>query len=224
MGHQCKPRCPARVMAGSEGVDDREALTELLGGVEPWDGIEADHVAFAQGWVAGGAELYRAGRPDNPAVHLVSYFVPFDEESGRLLLTAHRKSGLWLPPGGHVEPGETPWEATFRETAEELGIVATPWPGCGTVPLFVTATMTRGPAPHTDVSLWHVIAASPDDIDGFDEREFEAVRWVGLSEACAEPEESTDPHLARFSAKLEHARRDAPRGSLRRATTTARRK
>ncbi len=200
-------------------------LSELLGGVEPWDGVEADHVAFARGWVASGAELYRAERADEPAVHLVSYVVPFDQECGRLLLTAHRKSGLWLPPGGHVEPGETPWAATCRETAEELGIVARPWRGCGTVPLFVTATMTRGAAPHTDVSLWHVIEAAPDDIVGFDEREFESVRWVGLAEVGNEPLEKTDPHLARFAAKLgDQARRDVPRGSFRRVTTTARRK
>ena len=54
------------------------------------------------------------------------------------------------------------------------------------------------------MSLWHVIAAAPTDIDAFDEREFEAVRWIGLSEACAEPADTTAPHLSRVAAKLAH--------------------
>ena len=43
---------------------------------------------------------------------------------GRTLLHKHRKLGLWLPPGGHVEPGETPDEAVRREVREETGLEA----------------------------------------------------------------------------------------------------
>ncbi|WP_222106425.1 NUDIX hydrolase [Catellatospora sichuanensis] len=192
-------------------MDDRDALIELLDTLEPWDDKEADHLAFSRNWIASGAQLCRTEPPDNPAVHLVSYVAPFDQDSGRLLLAAHRKSGLWLPPGGHVEPGETPWQAAVRETAEELGIVATPWPGCGTTPLFVTVTLTRGHVPHTDVSLWHVITATPDDIVGFDEREFDSLRWIRLSDARTEPADTTDPHLSRFAEKLsDRAERRCP--------------
>ena len=31
--------------------------------------------------------------------------------------------GLWAPPGGHLEPGETPTSAALRECREELGVV-----------------------------------------------------------------------------------------------------
>jgi 8-oxo-dGTP pyrophosphatase MutT (NUDIX family) len=41
---------------------------------------------------------------------------------GRVLLLYHRKLGLWLPPGGHVEPGELPDEAAVREVLEETGV------------------------------------------------------------------------------------------------------
>jgi 8-oxo-dGTP pyrophosphatase MutT (NUDIX family) len=43
---------------------------------------------------------------------------------GRVLMHWHRKLGRWLPPGGHVEPGELPDEAAVREVFEETGVAA----------------------------------------------------------------------------------------------------
>lgn len=40
----------------------------------------------------------------------------------RLLLHRHRKLGMWLPPGGHVEPNELPDDAAVREVFEEAGV------------------------------------------------------------------------------------------------------
>lgn len=40
----------------------------------------------------------------------------------RLLLHRHAKLGIWLPCGGHLEPGETPDEAAVREVFEESGV------------------------------------------------------------------------------------------------------
>jgi 8-oxo-dGTP pyrophosphatase MutT (NUDIX family) len=42
----------------------------------------------------------------------------------RVLLHYHQKLNRWLPPGGHIEPGELPDEAALREVLEETGIVA----------------------------------------------------------------------------------------------------
>jgi 8-oxo-dGTP pyrophosphatase MutT (NUDIX family) len=41
---------------------------------------------------------------------------------GRTLLHRHRKLGLWLPCGGHIEPNELPDEAAVREVLEESGV------------------------------------------------------------------------------------------------------
>jgi 8-oxo-dGTP pyrophosphatase MutT (NUDIX family) len=41
---------------------------------------------------------------------------------GRVLLHRHRKLGMWLPPGGHIERGELPDEAAVREVLEETGL------------------------------------------------------------------------------------------------------
>src|SRR5579872_372698 len=40
----------------------------------------------------------------------------------KVLLHRHQKLGKWLPPGGHIEPNETPPEAARREVKEETGL------------------------------------------------------------------------------------------------------
>lgn len=40
----------------------------------------------------------------------------------KVVLVNHRKLGVWLYPGGHVNPGETPDETAVRETKEETGL------------------------------------------------------------------------------------------------------
>ena len=41
---------------------------------------------------------------------------------GKVLLHFHRKLGMWLPPGGHIETDELPDEAAVREVLEETGV------------------------------------------------------------------------------------------------------
>lgn len=49
----------------------------------------------------------------------VAVFVAWD---GKVLLHRHRKLGMWLPPGGHIERNELPDDAAVREVFEETGI------------------------------------------------------------------------------------------------------
>lgn len=47
----------------------------------------------------------------------------FVVHNDHVLLHPHRKLGIWLPPGGHIEPHELPDEAALREVEEESGLV-----------------------------------------------------------------------------------------------------
>lgn len=54
--------------------------------------------------------------------HLTASMVVFD--GPQVLLVHHKATGLWMFPGGHVDPDETPGEAALREVREETGLDA----------------------------------------------------------------------------------------------------
>jgi 8-oxo-dGTP pyrophosphatase MutT (NUDIX family) len=175
----------------------REQIAAIVGAIQPHDALEANHIQDTLAWIATGAPLCRLYTPATPPRHLVSYFALLDPRRRQLLLVDHRKAGLWLPSGGHVEPGEHPRATVEREAAEELKLAARFWlPG----PLFLTVTRTVGQtAGHTDVSLWYVLQGDCQQPLWYDGDEFARIAWFPLD---ALPLERGDPHLGRFSAKL----------------------
>lgn len=49
----------------------------------------------------------------------------YARKGDRILVIAHKRTGLWLPIGGEMEAGETPLEAAIRELREETGLAGT---------------------------------------------------------------------------------------------------
>jgi 8-oxo-dGTP diphosphatase len=142
-----------------------------------------------------GVPLWRTAKPATPPMHLVAYFPVVD--AAHILLVDHRNAQLWLPAGGHVEPGEHPRSTVARELREELALDLK---GAVGPPLLVTCTETVGlTAGHTDVSLWYVVPANRDESIEFDRAEFHSVRWFPFDAA---PYQRSDPHLKRFIEKL----------------------
>ncbi len=46
----------------------------------------------------------------------------FIVDGGKVLLVHHKKMGMWLPPGGHINENELPAECAVREAKEETGL------------------------------------------------------------------------------------------------------
>lgn len=163
--------------------------------IEPVDSMELDTKRGVLEWIDSGAELCRREKPATPPKHLVSYFVLVDGE--HVLLVDHINAMLWLPTGGHVEPGEHPRTTVLREAEEELAIAAV---FSDERPVFVTSTETVGrTAGHVDVSLWYLLRADRTQALTFDASEFRSVRWFHRD---AVPLDRSDPHMGRFLAKL----------------------
>jgi 8-oxo-dGTP pyrophosphatase MutT (NUDIX family) len=59
------------------------------------------------------------------AVYVVDEAASFKGVASHALLIHHPTLDMWLPVGGHIEPGETPFEAAGRELREEAGIKPT---------------------------------------------------------------------------------------------------
>ena len=175
-------------------VDMRAAIRGELESISPLDALERQHRSEALAWVDSGAPLFRTAKPATPPLHLVSYFAVVDGES--ILLVDHKNAQLWLPPGGHVEPGEHPRDTVAREVREELGFVPVHEISA---PLMVTLATTVGlTSGHTDVSLWYVVKASRSQAMTYDAQEFHGIRWFEFPEV---PLSRSDPHMARFLLK-----------------------
>ena len=171
---------------------------DLLAATAPGDDLEARHRAGTLAWLTATDDVFRRVKPATPPRHLVSYVVPIDPDDGAVLLVAHRNAGLWLPPGGHVEPDEHPADTAARELREELGV-----DGAAAEPVFLTVTETVGvDAGHTDVSLWFTAAVARGAALTPDAGEFADVRWWSAAEIAAAGPAGFDPHLGRFLAKL----------------------
>lgn len=96
------------------------------------------------------------------------------------VLHLHKRLGLWLQPGGHVEAGEHPADAILREVNEETGLVGA-HPPVG--PRIVHVDVHDGGRGHTHLDLRYLVLADGDPAPPDDESP--QVRWFGWDEAIA---------------------------------------
>ncbi len=177
-------------------------VRDLVAAIVPADGMERAHQSDALAWLDRTQDIYRREKPATPPKHLVSYAALIDPRDLSLYLVDHKLAGLWLPPGGHVEPAENPANTVRREATEELGIKAD-LSVAGGRPAFLTVTRTIGfDAGHIDVSLWYLISGNRQMSIAPDPREFSGGRWWAAEEIEAASPALFDPHLGRFISKI----------------------
>lgn len=173
----------------------RAEIREEVELIQPLDELERESKLNVLAWIDSGAELCRLEKPATPPKHLISYFAVVDDD--HLLLVDHINAELWLPTGGHVDPGEHPRDTALREAEEELSIEGE---FLKEGPIFVTVTETVGKtAGHTDVSLWYVLRGDRKASLEFDDSEFHEVKWFHKNDV---PLDRTDKHMSRFLQKL----------------------
>lgn len=79
-----------------------------------------------------------------------------------IVLLKHKRLGIWLQPGGHVDPGEDPAEAAHREAMEETGLAVRHWSSAVEPPLAHVDAHDGGRG-HRHLDLRYVLSAPPQD-------------------------------------------------------------
>jgi 8-oxo-dGTP pyrophosphatase MutT (NUDIX family) len=120
---------------------------------------------------------------------------PFDKTAGPVHVTGsaivvgprgtvlhvHKRLERWLQPGGHLDPGEGPWDAARREAQEETGLpVSHPADG----PRLIHVDVHPAALGHTHHDLRYLLLA-PDEDPAPAPDESPAARWFSWEEALA---------------------------------------
>ncbi|MFI2346917.1 NUDIX hydrolase [Streptomyces sp. NPDC019443] len=131
--------------------------------------------------------------------HVTASALVVEPEHGRVLLTLHKKLGMWLQMGGHCEPGDaTLAEAAMREATEESGIRGlTLLPG-GPVRLDRHAI----PAPcHWHLDVQYAAMAPAGAVEEISEESLD-LRWFAYDEVADVADESVVRLLEHTRAAL----------------------
>lgn len=172
-----------------------DGYRNVIKAIKPFDDKEKDDKKYILKWLKSTKNIYR---DQSPQEHLCAYFPLITTDRKKIFLVHHRKSGLWLPNGGHVEKGETLEETVEREFKEELGIALESKP----VPFLIGRITTVGKtAGHIHNDIWFRIFI--DQATRFklkpSKREFFKWDWFALEKAA---QTSGEPDVKRAVKKV----------------------
>lgn len=154
---------------------------------------------IAQYWLE---RLEKGGltRDDGNVSHFCCYFLPYNPMTKQVFIVHHKKSGLWLFPGGHIDKGESLMQTLNREIEEELGMK-------GKIkgeikPFLLTITPINRPShpqcrEHMDI--WYRFSTDGSEFN-VDPTEFITTRWATIEEAR---QVMTDPPNLEALSKME---------------------
>lgn len=117
-----------------------------------------------------------------------------------IVILRHRRLGIWVQPGGHVDPGETPWEAALREGVEETGLELR-HPHAG--PLLVHVDAHDGGRGHRHLDLRYALLGEDRDPKP-PAGESQECRWFGFAQATAIADDGLRGALPAARALAQH--------------------
>lgn len=121
-------------------------------------------------------------RDENEKTHFCVYFLPFNRVEKKVFIIHHKKSGLWLSPGGHIDKGESAWQAVNREIYEELGMKnffkQEPTPFL----LTITPIKTDVRPCKVHYDIWYLVETDGSKFN-LDPTEFFDAKWLTFKEA-----------------------------------------
>lgn len=132
--------------------------------------------------------------------HYCSFFLPYDQSKKMIYLGHHIKANDWIPPGGHIEPGESPSDAVVREMKEELGVdiiksMLQPY----NLSIKTINRPQSGCMFHYDI--WHLVNIPVQDFD-YLKNEYYNASWFSISDGIARI--TNNPDFATIISKISH--------------------
>lgn len=121
-------------------------------------------------------------RDENPQTHFCAYFLPYNPKTKQVFIVHHKKSGLWLSPGGHIDKGEELLETLNREIDEELGVrnhfSELPLPFL----LTITPIENKVQPCKTHYDIWYGMETDGVNFN-VDSKEFHNTKWMTITDA-----------------------------------------
>lgn len=120
-------------------------------------------------------------RDEDPVDHFGSYCLPVCKRSQQVYAGHHKKANFWLPPGGHIDKGETPQQTAIREFSEELNYKITT-EKIDLINIEMPTINNAGRACRIHFDFWYIIYLDTEISFEYSQAEYFTAQWLSIDE------------------------------------------
>ena len=168
-------------MSTADAAASRAVLHSIISALASHRPVDEREKLSVQQFIDIAPILYDPFNEHADVVHVTASAIVVSGTCGadRVVLHKHKRLGMWLQPGGHIDAGEAPYEAALREAHEETGLVVQHFFDTRTC---IHVDVHPGPRGHTHLDLRYLLVAS-DETPAPAEGESQEVRWFDFKDA-----------------------------------------